>query len=651
MNKLRKKLMKDMKFYPFNDNYDFKHIFNFCKDLVGDENFHPEINTALVSEYMNDIYKESYKYLEKNIVDSNLSYHEIIEFLISSLNRNYILIGKKTELKGTVNSYEDFFRKKINSMDPSIGQIDARAALETEIDSFNIIINYLKYFKEKLQVKKNDVDELHSVDSIIRLCMIATYYYTIKTTYDDNIWNNGFAIKDQENQKIHFKYFDEEKLFLGKIGFFRLHRNVFSHFMVLKELFDKQKSISDFIPKTYNYKINAKRIKSVSLNNGFVNYKKASGYDRGDLYGFAFLNIQILTYYEFIYDVTLPNFKDLTLKDLLILFSVLQSLFRKSTYVSDDDDSVVKLKEFGKFPYKIECIELEKYLMTRTKFNIDQIRCFLNLITNKIDERINFWDYPLFKIKNTYLLPLLTTLDPLIFVLSDKWLEEGGFDLELRGVFFEKFIKEKLNDALTNKKYFFRIPEKSKYKRSDEIWEEIDLIINLKSVCIIAEIKCIRYSLNPRDEHNAISRLTDGVNQVIRKSNFIAENSGLFLDDIGNIEGKEIISIVLTNFPSYSGFIINDIPIVDLYLLESYIRSGRISNYKMTNMDGKTIESSLVGEEIFYNNEDQFCANFSEFLKKPRYITKCKDYFEFLSSKISLEGDYDMFVDCVEFKA
>lgn len=97
-------------------------------------------------------------------------------------------------------------------------------------------------------------------------------------------------------------------------------------------------------------------------------------------------------------------------------------------------------------------------------------------------------------------------------------------------------------------------------------------------------------------------------------------------------------------------YILENVPIVDLYLFEAYLRSGRISNHRLVSQNGKIIENKLLGEEVFYNNENEFCDNMESFLFKPGYIEKCRNYYEFVVNKISLENSFDIYSDSVEFK-
>lgn len=190
--------------------------------------------------------------------------------------------------------------------------------------------------------------------------------------------------------KLHFKYLNNNELFLGKIGFFRLNRNVFAHYIIIKEILEKQKDVRVFISSMYGYKNEIKRIKKITLIKGEIFFALASGQDKQEFFNFTFLDASLRTYYEFVYDVEMPKAEGLALKDCLILFNILQSLFKYSLKSADDDDSVMRVKEFGKFPYKIKAESLKSYLKSKTKYSSKQINYFLSLLTNKIDQRINF---------------------------------------------------------------------------------------------------------------------------------------------------------------------------------------------------------------------------------------------------------------------
>lgn len=652
MERLRKKIIHDSKLNPFNDNFDIDYLKSVVSELEDNEESHKLFTFLLLSDDFNSLYQSTFNELKKIILKSNLSYGELIEFLITSSNRHYLLLHKTRETAKHEFNFQDFFKRTIDSVDKSIGKIDARAALETEIDNINTLLNYLKYFENELNPSFEIENDTSRVDSIIRLTLATNYYNVIRFSHEDALFNNGHIEYNEDSNTIHYKYDNVNELFLGKIGYYRLNRNVSAHFFKLKEHLDNYTDVRKLISKIYEGKNQTKRIKKTKITQGLVEFELASGLDTSEFYSFLFLDVQLRTYYDFIYNVIMPKAEGLTLKDCLILFSMIQSIFKNvANYNKVEDDSVMRIKEFGKFPSKIKSNHLKLYLKSKTRYSTKQINYFINLLVNKKDQRLNFWNYPLLEKNGFYYVPLLSFLDPLIFVLSDKWLEDSGFDLEERGSYFEKNIKENFTEALTNKKYNFIIPNISKYTLPDGKFEEIDLIMNLKNVVVIAEVKCIKYSLTPRDEFNALKRLREGAKQINRKAEFIVNDSEKFKNEIGDITGKKIIKIVLTNFPSYSGYILEDVPIVDYYLIESYIKSGRISSYRYVTENGKITENKLRAEEIFYNNEDEFCNKFESFVLKPDYIEKCRDYFEFKVNKLSVENDtYNIYSDSVEFK-
>lgn len=652
MSKLRNKIIHDSRLNPFNDNFDFDYLKSFVSELEDNEESRKLFPFLLLANDFNSLYQITFNQLKKIILESNLSYDELIEFLITSSNRHYLLLHKTRETTKHELNFQDFFKRTIESIDKSIGKIDARAALETEIDNINTLINYLKYFEGELKPSHKIENDTSRVDSIIKLMLSTNYYNVIRFSHEDALFNNGYIEYIKDSNTIHYKYDNVNELFLGKIGYYRLNRNVIAHFLVLKEHLDNYTDVRSLISKNYEGKNQTKRIKKTKIAQGLVEFELGSGLDTSEFYNFLFLDVQLRTYYDFIYNVIMPNAEGLTLKDCLILFNMTQSIFNNTVnYNNVEDDSVMRIKEFGKFPSKINANNLKLYLKSKTKFSAKQINYFLSLLVNKKDQRLNFWSYPFLEKNGFYYVPLLSFLSPLIFVLSDKWLEDSGFDLEERGTYFEKNIKENFTNALTNKKYNFVIPNISKYTLPDGKFEEIDLIMNLKSVVVIAEVKCIKYSLTPRDEFNALKRLREGAKQINRKTEFIVNNSEKFKNEIGDISGKKIIKIVLTNFPSYSGYILEDVPIVDYYLIESYIKSGKISSYRLVSDNGKITENRLKAEEKFYNNEDEFCNNFESFVFKPGYIEKCRDYFEFKANKLSVENDrYNIYLDSVEFK-
>lgn len=223
----------------------------------------------------------------------------------------------------------------------------------------------------------------------------------------------------------------------------------------------------------------------------------------------------------------------------------------------------------------------------------------------------------------------------------DYWIEKGGFDLDIRGKYLEKYLQEEFATILEKKGYYSYILKRSKLFNKQKKFEEIDLVIILKSVVLIAEVKCIKFPYDARDKHNSLNRLKQGVKQVKRKKEFI-EKYKHEITEIGNqIDGKTLIPIVITNFPMYSGYIIDGIPIADYYLFESYFRSGKMSDAKL-HRGGK---EEIVKEFHYYKGEDEMNKKIDNFFHHPYPVEQIKRIYQIVDQKVSLEiFDYDLYV-------
>lgn len=658
MHPLRKLLIRNRTCYPFNDSYDknaFKHfLVDYIKGRKIDRSDVKLIETSIVANLFNSIFTETFEFFKKSIYESNLSIDEIRDFSLVFVNRQLMILNKLLDKKfqnQNENYFEENLEFKINSIDPTIGEIDAQSALESSIDALNILLNYANYFKNSPPPKNQDIEEIKSGEKIKQLNIASTIYYVLKATYDQCIWNDGYVRHSEENKEIKFCYLNQENLLLKKIGFIRLNRNVFTFSQTAKKILEKDDVFTGIIKTAFRKKKKAKRIKNVRNENGFITYKLADGIDKNELDWELKNDSAFLAYYPFIEDVQLPKLESISLNDLKILFDILQHLFRKASENIPQNDEVYNLQDFYKFPFKIKIKDLKVYLSQRTTYTTKQINQFLELLCNKKDKRINFWDYPFIAQDDTYFFPLITIIHPINLVLTDRWLEDSGFNLDERGIYLEKYIKKIIEKELTIKNFEFSIPEESIYKLPNNKFEEIDLIVNLKYICIIAEVKCIKFSLESRDEHNALKRLRDGAEQVIRKSKFISDNKKYFQKSIGNLEGKEIVNLVITNYPSYTGYQFNKIPLVDFFLLDAYINSGVLVNRRFSRINEKVLKDEIISERKFYNNEKEFCLNLKKHMEQSPTINLLKQQLEIRHNKMSSQNmNYNIYAESAEYK-
>ncbi len=656
MHTLRKKLLRNNSFNPFHDEFNTSDLLNELNNF--DPSDKDEETLQLAITYLSAVklhpyYKHLYNFIKENINESGLSIDELIHSLISFANRNYIIVSHqlfKSNEDSIEHNYTDIFGSKVESIDPSIGKLDAGRAIETTIDATQVIINFAEKLKNefsKIDLKEND-QLLTNFQNIIAS---GSFLYLLKAEYDNCIWNNGFINYLKNKNKFLFDYPNQNELVLKKIGFYRLHLNSENFSFFLRKRLQHDSKLFDSLKKQYYKKKQAKQIKDVTVKAGYIEYTLAKGINNNEVFEEAEYRSELLAYYDFIENVKLPLLDNIDLNDLITLLLVTQNLFKSVAFSNIGQNSINVKEDFYRIPFRIKIYKLKKYLIERTNFSILQITKFINLLINEENKRINFWDHPFQKIGTDLLCPLLCIISPLPYHLLDTWLEKGGFKIDERGIYFEKHIKKNLAEALKEKKFFFNIPLISEFKTKNRGKEEIDLIVNLKNILIIAEVKCIKYPMEARDSHNAYNRLKRGSEQVVKKTKFILDNFNDFKSIIGEIENKEIINLVITNYPIFTGFQIDGIPVVDFYLLNSYVETGKFTNVKRTSFNGKVISDENVNEDLFYKDETEFCANFKNYMINPPAVEKIKPLIEVTEQKFSLGNEGEkMFVTAANFK-
>lgn len=647
---IRKNLQKNLKFNPFHNQFDFDFVIKYVKENFSyEENSKDEkmLTTCLLTFYINPIYTESYKNLKRYIETSNLSIQEILFFSIVAINRNYILIHQKLLKSFFSENGFDFlnpFRHKIMPFHSSFGEVDTMAAAESDLDNLMIVLNYLRYFEGKTFKNQNsELSEIESVNNIIKIMLTGSYLNVIKESYEDAIWNNGFINLNQEQSRIIIDYFSHDELKLLKTGHVRLLRNSLVTYNAYKDFIKNQ----PFINPCQKFKRES-RIKSNKIKRGYITYELENGVDKNETNIELVLLSELITYYPFIKNQSLPNSPGLDLIKSLSIFSAIRYLIENLLDSFDYTNSSIKnINDFYKFPFRIKCTNLKRYLLIKLKFTEVQVDYFLTMLASDFNtnNRMNLWDKPLLKYNDDYLIPLLGNTNSITTHLLDVWLNEGGFSLDKRGHLLENYLKVQLSFHIKEKGFFYYIPQKSMFKINGKGKEEIDLLVNLKNCLIIAEVKCIKYPMQIRDFHNAYKRLMKASLQVERKADFITKNEEYFEKELKGIENKKIVKLIVTNFPNFSGFIINGIPVIDLFLLEAYVIEGKLTKQKFNSNENQDLFlGDVETTNNFYSDEDSFSNNFESKMKNPAAIEEIKSKIELKQNKLSFDGgEFDLY--------
>lgn len=652
MSALRRLLKDEPACNPFTDKFDFQSMI----DKIGrvppaDLAEESLIEAPRIAELMHRFYKDFYAYLSKNLKDSNISFFQLVDLLLTTFNRDYLVLFRRRNGQSNKRRFEyvhQMYNEKIETNNRGMGKVEPNSALEAEVDALNKVVSYMRYFANEPIAIDESLPEVRPVEAAKKMVISGTMFVVMKEEYENVVWNGGlFKVLLRDNKyRIDFIQPDAELLVLNKVGFIRLQQNSDGNSVrEFDEVLRKTVRGRHLLEMTRLRK-KLKRIKRVWVANGFIEFALSNGFGKNECLTELGNVVELSTFYGFLDNVNLPAFPSLSLVDLVRLYSLVQDLVREAAKI-EFDDSMFSMSDLVRFPVRIQKRRLFEYLHLRSDFSINQINVFLDLICHSVGDQINLWDKPLVEYRDTIYLNMLPTLNPILLNLVDYWLDKGGFSLDERGKMLEKHLEEKVGKALAAKRFSHFIPKRKKIQTKQGKYEEIDLLLNLQSIVVVGEAKCIKYPLEARDRHNSLKRLTAAARQVLRKVNFLREYTGELIDQIGVTDGKTYFPIVITNYPLFTSYIVEGVIVTDFYLFESYFASGKLTDIRF---DGSRPPQEFHTTS-YYQSERELNDNLPDFFRRPPPVENLRPMFEIRDFKISLDSaDIDINVTSAQFK-
>lgn len=485
---------------------------------------------------------------------------------------------------------------KIQSAIPEIGFLDARACLESVTDACSLLLNYLRYFLDK-ELTHEEFKPEEFAGRVRNSMQISQTAVVLKHSYDDILCNDGFVKIDEKNNLITFDYNNHDRLKLLTAGdmMFSEHR-----VQVMRRAQE-----NNIRPRLYKY-ITINRIKKVKINNSCITLIFGQGEPKEHKQIVNDMQSAIDAYYEFLVgDTILPNFANCTIDEVISVWCAIQYI---TLYVSSNinyDISINTREDFSSVPSKMLKSDLIAYVVKLTGINFVKVRASLMALEADRTKFNDIWTSMLYPVGEYYLLPFFPIIYSSPYNVIDQLMQRGGFNLEERGKQFEMF----LYNQLTQKKTSFPINcmQTGKYGvQGNE--EEIDVLISMKNVVLVADAKCVHYSVEPINYAEALKRLIEGCEQAIRKADFV-KNNPQFFNKLGDYSSKTIIPFVITNYPTFTGFSHKGVYIIDSHSFLAYIQSGIMTMRQLT----LTIDP-IKRFKKFYYNEDQFSNEFIKFL-------------------------------------
>ena len=597
-----------MQYKPTMDKaFDKGKLYDVYKEIVKDVEPKEE-DCALISDfvrisqYLHDIYSEMYKLLNDDLRHLNLKGIEVAEYLIACLNREYKVIWKKRAEamdkaeKGTYFT-SDMFDFKLLSSAPGIGMLDARASLEAATDSYNLIMNYLRHFLNE-EFETDDVKEEEFAGRLIRMFQITQIAVVFKHSYDDILYNKGFVKVDDENRSIMFDYDNHEDLILLRAGDMmfserRLH--------VMSENLHKQ-----IKPRLYRY-VTDRRIKRAKIENSIITLEFGQGNAKEHKEIVDDLQASIDAFYEFLQGETvLPQMANATVDEAISVWGAIQYIAMYVSTYKDYDVALFKKEDFSVVPSKIRKDSLIDYVVKLTNIKASKVKMVIMKMEADWSRYNDMWTSMIYPVGDYYLLPFYPILYSSPYNIIDQMMLRGGVDLDNRGKLFENYLYQQLTEKRTS--YPIKCLKAGVYGDNGDS-EEIDVVVGMKNVVLVADAKCIHYSVEPINYAEAWGRLEEGCEQAIRKALFIRNHPELFLA-LGDFSNKRFVPFVITNYPTYTGFSHNGVYVIDSHSFLAYMQGGYVTMREM-GMN----ENPIIAARRFYQNEDQYSDNFESYLQ------------------------------------
>lgn len=203
----------------------------------------------------------------------------------------------------------------------------------------------------------------------------------------------------------------------------------------------------------------------------------------------------------------------------------------------------------------------------------------------------------------------------------EAWMERGGISdsrgIKARGKPFERHVRMALSEVLANNELLTKtaVAEHGLKRKGDS--EEIDLLVRVGDVVLVAEVKCFVAPSEPIEKHNHLRNLDKATAQADSKRAWAEANRHRIAEaldvDADGVAALRIIPLVIINHAFGIGLERNGVPVVDLHYLRILLGCGSYQGDTRFERDfGAVYESVLL-----YRSQEEFEAKIVDLLGDP----------------------------------
>ncbi|EFQ63835.1 hypothetical protein PFWH6_2286 [Pseudomonas fluorescens WH6] len=242
------------------------------------------------------------------------------------------------------------------------------------------------------------------------------------------------------------------------------------------------------------------------------------------------------------------------------------------------------------------------------------------------------WTQPLIPYSDEKLLILFT---PLLWGTTQRnvniWLRQMGADLAVRGTSFETHVRQVLEryaDRSRLKKHLRIMKHALKFnlpKGGTPPYEDIDLLMLIGNTLVIGEVKCFLQPADTLSTFQHRDKVIDACAQLARKIERIQRHEKSFRKQClkANFSLPDTFSIqpvVVLNGPAHCGIPYNGTPIVDTYILSTFLTGIIRQNIMESASEGVVAEEQI----LLYTDLSEAEANLADYLSAPPQLDYIK---------------------------
>lgn len=568
------------------------------------------------NDYLNSLRELNDKYDDKYInIDS------IRRGYVGLINRDYAVAHES--LLSEAESYNKIFASSSAEIKLPIGPGGRDAHMIGTIEGGSTAVKYplSETFKDKLNISKK-VDNPDLLNAFHKKINLASAYQLATDLWLECLWN-GWQL-DIRNE-VDLIVPPESINHISRIVSHQRYDNLMIEFT-----FRAAQLWSRAGDKYINYIKNEKKIVDIYKVGKTKKFRIGISVDEEkDLLLFSSALSAEELYWNDILLESLPNYQNLTVRDIIRTWELLASLGHLFLAKMPKDTGVYNKYKLFEFAPKYRITELYQSIRKALGYSNDKIKVLVDLLTFNGDLRQDPWIKPLVPLSDNYFCALAPPLCSSNRIrLIESWMREGGIKLTKRGDAFEQHVRDSLfKTSLSNKLISNTfINKKSVTVKVGKEEEEIDLVWIVDKYILIGEIKCQLFPSSPLEVYNYFDVLISAANQIKRKQFFVQNNLPAFFKTIkiavqGDINRYRVLPTIITNLPFGAGYPIETVPVTDLYLLSRYLEGQQ--KFLVETVGTEIMNSQDI---TYYSSEQEAGEKLYKFLMRAPIINMMEGF-------------------------